>query len=106
MRDHRHALRHCLDGDFRPKLAFGDRQVERLRLVVRPGNRRRAATDMKIHHLFKHRAVKAEVILQRRQGACMIPPSVITPATKQILCHAGLDPASRSIHSGFRLSPE
>jgi hypothetical protein len=31
---------------------------------------------------------------------------IITPATKQILCHAGLDPASRSIHSGFRLSPE
>ncbi len=30
----------------------------------------------------------------------------ITPATKQIKCHAGPDPASSQINSGFRLSPE
>jgi hypothetical protein len=31
---------------------------------------------------------------------------VITLATKHMKCHAGPDPASSLINSGFRLSPE
>jgi hypothetical protein len=69
-----------VDGDWDPAvdhahrglgkaLALGDRQVERLALVVRPGDRRRAGADVEVEQALEGRQVEAEIVLERRHRA-------------------------------------
>ena len=53
-------------GDLRAELALGDREVQRLGLVVRPRDRGRAVAHVEVHHLCEAVAVEAEVVLERR----------------------------------------
>src|SRR5262249_20670653 len=56
-------------GGFREQLALGDRQVERLALVVRPGDRGRAGANVEVEQPLEGRQIEAEVVLERRHRA-------------------------------------
>ena len=65
----RHAAGDDLHGGFGEQLALRDGEVERLALVVRPGDRGRAGADVEVEHLLEGRQVEAEIVLERRDRA-------------------------------------
>src|ERR1700731_4525317 len=69
MDGHRNAAGDGLDGGFGEPLALRDGEIERLALVVRPGDGGRPGADMKVQHLLEGRQIKAEVVLERRDRA-------------------------------------
>ncbi len=73
----RNPARHGLDGGLGKKLALGNREVERFRLVVRPRDRRRALADMEIEQPLEGRQVQAVVVLERRDGALHHPAEFV-----------------------------
>src|ERR1700731_1415258 len=77
MDGHRNAAGDGLDGGFGEPLALRDGEIERLALVVRPGDGGRAGADMKIQHLLEGRQIQAEVVLERRDGALHHAPEFV-----------------------------
>src|SRR5215208_5783296 len=63
---HRDTLGHHLDGRFGEQLAFRDGEVERLSLVVRPGDGGCAGAYVEVQHPLEGRKIEAEIVLERR----------------------------------------
>ena len=58
-----------LDRRLGEQLALGDGQVERLALVMRPGDGGRAGADVEVEQPLEGRQVEAEIVLERRHRA-------------------------------------
>jgi hypothetical protein len=73
MNGDRNAPVHDAHRGFGEELSLRYRQIERLALMVRPGNGGCAGTHVKVQQPFECREVEAEVILERRHRLCMTP---------------------------------
>src|SRR5215471_19110353 len=69
MDGHRHASRDDLHGSFSKALALRDGEAQRLALVMRPRDRRRAGADVEVEHFLEGRKVEAVVVLEWRHRA-------------------------------------
>src|SRR5262249_25654810 len=58
-----------LDRGFGEVLALGDGQIERLALVMRPGDGRRSRAHVKVEDLLERRKIDRVVVLERRDRA-------------------------------------
>ena len=85
-----------INRSFGKQLALGDGEVERLALMVRPGDRRRAGPYVKIEYLLEGRQIEAKIVPERRDRALHHAAEFVLHGACRELCVGSACPCRNS----------